>query len=164
MNILFAAIILLVYTLVLCKRIGDVPPSLSASVFAMPQSRRWIWTVVLYAVCFLCLMPWPWSYLDKVSENTQFLAFIAIAALAFVGAAPLVKDNQTLAYKVHCTAAIVCAVCSQLVLVFNNAWLLLLWLPWIYWFVWKTRSSVWETQTFWAEMVCFASTLIFCAT
>ena len=139
MNILFAAIILLVYTLVLCKRIGDVPPSLSASVFAMPQSRRWIWTVVLYAVCFLCLMPWPWSYLDKV------------------------KDNQTLAYKVHCTAAIVCAVCSQLVLVFNNAWLLLLWLPWLYWFVWKTRSSVWETQTFWAEMVCFGSTLIFCA-
>lgn len=129
--------------------------------FALPHRKRWIWTVVLYAVCFLCLMPWPWSYLDKVSENTQFLAFIAIAALAFVGAAPLVKDNQTLAYKVHCTAAIICGVCSQLVLIFNQPWLLLLWLPWLYWFVFKTRNEIWQTQTFWAEMVCFGSTFVF---
>ena len=121
MNILLATIILLVYTLILCKKIGGVPPSLSASVFALQENRRWIWTAVLYGVCFLCLMPWPWSYLDKVSENPQFLAFIAIAALAFVGAAPLVKDKADITYKVHCVSAVICAVCSQLVLAFNGA-------------------------------------------
>ena len=166
MNILFAIIILLVYTLILCKKIGGVPPSLSASVFALPYSRRWIWTAMLYAVCFLVLMPWPWSYLDKVSENTQFLAFIAIAALAFVGAAPLVKDKSDIAYKVHCTAAIVCAVCSQLVLVFNQPLFLLCWLPWVGCFIDLAVSkqlATWETKTFWAEMVCFSSTLLFCA-
>ena len=161
MNILIAVIILLVYTIILCKKIGGIPPSLSASVFALPQNRRWIWTVVLYSVCFLFLMPWPWSYLDKVSEQTQFLAFFAIAALAFVGAAPLVKDKQMLAYKVHCTAAIICGLCSQLVLVFNQPWLLILWIPFflVYWIIYSWK---WEQRTFWAEMVCFGSTFIFC--
>lgn len=162
MNIVLAIVILLAYIIFTCKRRGGVPSSLSASVFSLPYKLRWLWTVTLLAVCFLCLMPWPWSYLDKVSENTQFLAFIAIAALAFVGGAPLVKDRQDIAYKVHCSAAVICAVSSQAVLVFNRPLLLLLWLPWLYWFVWQTRDRVWQTQTFWGEMVCFGSTFIYC--
>ena len=161
MNILIAIIILLAYTIALCIKGGGVPSSLSASVFNLPKSKRWIWTVVLYAVVFLCLVPFDFlpysvSYLDKVSEGTQFLAFIALAALAFVGAAPLVADKTDLAYKVHCVAAVVCALCSQMVLVFNNAWLLLLWLPWLF------IASEWKTKIFWAEMVCFGSTFAFC--
>ena len=164
MNIIIAIVILLGYTIALCIKGGGVPSSLSASVFDLPKSQRWIWTVVLYSVCFCVLVPFGSggvSFLDKVSENTQFLAFIAIAALAFVGAAPLVTDKSDLAYKVHCVAAVVCAVCSQLVLVFNQPWLLLLWVPFflVYWLVCRW---MWDELTFWAEMVCFGSTFIFC--
>ena len=157
MNILIAIIILLVYTVALCIRGGGVPPSLSASVFNLPKGWQWVWTVVLAAVVFLCVP----TYLDKVSNSTQFLAFIALAALAFVGAAPLVKDKSDMAYKVHCVAAVMCAVCSQLVLVFNQPWLLLLWVPFflVYWLVCRW---MWDELTFWAEMVCFGSTFIFC--
>lgn len=163
MNIVLAITILLGYTIALCWKGGGVPSSLSASVFDLPKSQRWIWTVVLYAVCFCVLVPFGSggvSFLDKVSENTQFLAFIAIAALAFVGAAPLVTDKTDLAYKVHCGAAVVCAVCSQLVLVFNQPCLLLCWIPWIV--AWFELCSTWRTKIFWAEMVCFCSTFIFC--
>lgn len=97
MNIVLAIIILLGYTIALCIKGGGVPSSLSASVFDLPKGKRWIWTVVLFAVCFLCVP----TYVEVTSENTQFLAFIAIAALAFVGAAPLVADKTDLAYKVH---------------------------------------------------------------
>ena len=172
MNVVLAIIILLVYTIALCIKGGGVPSSLSASVFDLPKSQRWIWTVMLYAVCFCVLVPFGWhgvSFLDKVSENTQFLAFIAIAALAFVGAAPLVADKTALAYKVHCGAAVVCAVCSQLVLVFNQLWLLLCWLPWLtmgfIYILLKLQymdSIRWRTEVFWAEMVCFSSTFAFC--
>ena len=166
MNIIIAIIILLGYTIALCWKGGGVPSSLSASVFDLPKGQRWIWTVVLYAVCFCVLVPFGWhgvSFLDKVSENTQFLAFIAIAALAFVGAAPLVADKTDLAYKVHCVAAVVCAVCSQLVLVFNQPWLLMAWVPWVVAFIWITKDAPqWRTATFWAEMVCFANTFTFC--
>ena len=170
MNIIIAIIILMGYTIALCIKGGGVPSSLSASVFDLPKSQRWIWTVVLYAVCFCVLFPFGSggvSFLDKVSENTQIIAFIAIAALAFVGAAPLVADKTDLAYKVHCVAAVVCAVCSQLVLTFNmpQGSALCLWLPFIIAFVIKTDAfdvSKWKTITFWAEMVCFSSTFAFC--
>lgn len=166
MNIILAITILLGYTIVLCVRRGGVPSSLSASVFDLPKGQRWIWTVMLYAVCFCVFVPFGWhgvSFLDKVSENTQFLAFIAIAALAFVGAAPLVADKTELAYKVHCVAAVVCAVCSQLVLVFNQPRLLFCWFPFVVAFVymWAAHSE-WRTKVFWAEMVCFYSTFAFC--
>ena len=168
MNIVLAIIILLGYTIALCIKGGGVPSSLSASVFDLPQSKRWIWTVVLYAVCFCVLVPFGSggvSFLDKVSENTQFLVFIAIAALAFVGAAPLVADKTELAYKVHCGAAVVCAVCSQLVLVFNQPLFLACWIPWVFCFVdlWHSKQlSTWTTKVFWAEQVCFVSTFAFC--
>ena len=166
MNIVLAIIILLGYTIALCIKGGGVPSSLSASVFDLPKGQRWIWTVMLYAVCFCVLVPFGSggvSFLDKVSENTQFLAFIAIAALAFVGAAPLVADKTDLAYKVHCVAAVVCAVCSQLVLTFNQPLLLLCWFPWAWGFIELNNSlNEWRTQVFWAEQVCFGSTFIFC--
>lgn len=168
MNIILAIIILLGYTIALCIKGGGVPSSLSASVFDLPKGQRWIWTVVLYAVCFCVLVPFGSggvSFLDKVSENTQFLAFIAIAALAFVGAAPLVADKTDLAYKVHCVAAVVCAVCSQLVLVFNQPWLLDCWFPWVGYLVYMAIDKKhWTTKVFWAEMVCFGSTFAFCLT
>ena len=113
--------------------------------------------MVLAAVCFLCVP----TYIEKTAENTQFLAFIAIAALAFVGGDPLVKDTKDIAYKVHCVAAVVCAACSQLVLVFNHPWLLLCWVPFIvagFFIGWKK----WRTKVFFGEMVCFTSTFIFC--
>ena len=158
MNIIIAIIILLVYTLVMIKIGGSIPPSLSASVFNILTNKRWIWTIVLFLVCFLCVT----TYIEKTSENTQFLAFLAIAGLAFVGAAPLVKfSDDKMQFRVHEVGAIVCAACSQILLVFNCPWLLLLWILFIvYGFVkgWKT----WTTMIFWGEMVCFSSTFIYC--
>ena len=159
MNIVIAIIILLVYTIALCIKGGGIPTSLSASVFDLKQSMRWIWTVVLAAVCFLCVP----TYIEKTAENTQFLAFLAIAALAFVGGAPLVKDTSDISYKVHCVAAVVCALCSQLVLVFNQYLLLLCWFPWTWCFI-ELNNDIreWKTEIFWAEMVCFVSTFAYC--
>lgn len=158
MNIVIAILILLVYTLVMIKIGGSIPPSLSASVFNIPTNKRWIWTVILFAVCFLCVP----TYIEKTDINTQFLSFLSIGGLAFVGAAPLVKfSDDEMQFKVHKVGAIVCAACSQLVLVFNCPWLLLLWIPFTaYGFVngWKT----WKTMIFWGEMVCFSGTFIYC--
>lgn len=158
MNILIAITVLAAYTLVLIKVGGRVPSSLSASVFSIKADMRWIWSVMLVTVIFLCVP----TYLERTCEQTQFLAFLAIGALAFVGVAPLVHDKEDMAYKVHCVSAVICAVCSQLVLVFNQPWLLLSWVPWLMAFVWITKDSKWRTQVFWAEMVCFASTFAYC--
>ena len=164
MNIVLAIIILFVYTILLVKIGGATPPSLSSSVFTIPTNKRWIWTVVLFLVCFLCVP----TYIEKTSENTQFLAFLAIAGLAFVGAAPLVKvSDDKMQFRVHEVGAIVCATCSQIHLVFNNPWLLLAWIIYLGLFVWYTKDTgcnfnTWRTKIFWAEMICFINTFTYC--
>jgi hypothetical protein len=163
MNTLVAIAITLLaaYTVTLCVVGRQIPDSLSQSVFNLPPSGAWLWTVVLYTASFLTVP----TYIDHTNENTKWLAFLAIVGLLFVGAAPLVKDKSDLAYKVHCGAAILCAVCSQLVLTFNCPWLLLCWVPFVAYLVCSLiKHQTWRTRTFWAEMVCFASTFAFCLT
>ena len=158
MNVLIAILILLIYIIVLIKIGGQVPPSLSDSVFNIPTKHRWIWTVVIIAVCFLAVP----TYIEKTSESTQFLAFFAIAGLSFVGAAPLVKfSDDKMQFRVHEIGAIICAICSQLVLIFNCPILLLCWIPFIIAAI-TTGWKDWRTRIFWSEAVCFTSTFLYC--
>ena len=158
-QIILAIIILVVYIVALSCYGGRIPPSLSASVFYLPQNKHWIWSLFLFSISFLTLP----VLLDSVSENTCFLAFIAIAALTFVGAAPLARDMSELSYRVHYYSAYTCCICSQLLIFFNSTWLLLFWVPWVITLVWfKCRGERWRTWSFWAEMVCFTNPLVFC--
>ena len=77
MNIVIAILILLVYTIVMIKVGGSIPPSLSASVFNIPTNKYWIWTVVIFTVCIL-VVP---TYIEKTDINTQFLSFLSIGEL-----------------------------------------------------------------------------------
>lgn len=158
--VILAIITLGIYTVSIIRKGGIVPSSLSASVFILPYGRRWIWSAVIFAVCFLCISP----YVTKTGEQTQFLAFLSIAGLLFVGGAPLVRSWQdNLQFQVHQWGAILCAACSQLVLVFNCPYLLLCWTPFVAYEAWRFINYLkWRTEVFWGEMVCFASTFIYC--
>lgn len=142
----------------MCKLEGGIPASLSATVFNLPTNKVWIWTVTIVAICFLCIP----TFISKTSDNTRFLAFLSIAGLLFVGGAPLCRmKDYSLQYNVHCYSAVLCAVCSQLVLAFNCPWLLLLWIP-IIGVTFKIGLDNFKTKVFWGEMTCFASTFIYC--
>lgn len=158
MNIIVAIIILLIYTLVMIKIGGYIPPSLSASVFNIPINKRWIWTIVIFAVCILVIP----TYIEKTDINTQFLSFLSIGGLGFVGAAPLVKlKDDIFQFKVHEIGAIICAICSQLVLIFNYPILLYSWIIFIIPTIiigWKN----WRTKIFWGEIICFSNTFLYC--
>ena len=154
MNILLAFIILLVYTLYVIRLGGSIPPSLSESIFDVPYEKRWTWTATMFAVCVLC-MP---TIIENTSTNTQFLAFFAVAAIAFVGAAPLCKYKEdTLQFNVHEKAALVAGVLSQVVVFLNRPMLLALWVIYATFFKKMTK-----TKLFWAEVVCFISTFLYC--
>ena len=154
--ITIAAVLLIAYTVILCAQNG-IPRSLSASVFFLPRKGAWLWTAVIAAVVF-ALAP----VLIGTAQRAQFLAFFACAGLLFVAGCPLVKDKSDMAYRVHLVSAIVCAVCAMGLVACNRPLLLLLWLPWVAVFIWKTKGvSTWPTQTFWAEMMCFLITFIY---
>lgn len=155
MMAIIAATILVAYIIYVVRLGGGIPSSLSASVFNLPQSRRWIWTVVIFSVTFLCIG----SFIGKTPEKYQVLAFLAIASFAFVGATPLVKDPKDMAYKVHYIAAYTCSIVGQVILLLCQPALLLCWVPWI-----MALPIMWkkDIKAFWAEMACLVGILAYC--
>lgn len=148
-------VIIAVYTVAMCIVGGGIPRSLSATVFDLPPKYSWIWTASIGLTAFLVMPP----FIESTSRGTQPLAFIACAALLFVAVTPLVKVKDDIAYHIHMTAAVVCAVSSQLSVAINQPLLLLGWLPWLVYFVYSlTDFEKWQTKAFWAEMTCFALT------
>lgn len=158
MNIIAAIILLVTYAVTICVANGEIPASLSRTVFVLPRNVRWIWSVVIAAVAFLT-MP---TLIEESDGATQFLGFLACASLMFVGVCPLVQQEGELSYIIHMVMAYTCAVSSQLLVLVNNPILLLGWLPWMIVFaVLRHRKKKWQTQAFWAEMTCFVITFLY---
>ena len=93
-----------------------IPRSISDTYYLLGRFG-WLFQLALAATA-LTAVP---MLIDRSSEGTQFLAFLACAGLLFVSAAPLFKLE--LEGKVHYTSAVVC--CAGLVLwqVFNTSWI-----------------------------------------
>lgn len=158
MNIIAAITLLTIYAVTICVANGEIPVSLSRTVFVLPRNVRWIWSVVIAAVAFLT-MP---TLIEESDEATQFLGFLACASLMFVGVCPLVQQEGELSYIIHMVMAYTCAVSSQLLVLVNNPILLLGWFPWMIVFaVLRHRKKKWPTQAFWAEMTCFVITFLY---
>jgi hypothetical protein len=108
-------IILLGYLIYVVAKFG-IPKSISETFYLLGK-QGWMFQVTLFSVAFL-VVP---TLIDRSSENTRFLAFLACAGLAFVGAAPLFKLE--LEGKVHYVSAAICCVGLVLWQVFNTSWL-----------------------------------------
>lgn len=111
---LISIVILSYYLAFVIAKFG-IPKSISETYYLLGK-MGWLFQVTLFSVAFL-VVP---TLIDMSSENTQFLAFLACAGLAFVGAAPLFKRKFD--GKVHYVSAAMC--CGGLVLwqVFNACW------------------------------------------
>jgi hypothetical protein len=156
--IIIAMTLLFGYTLTVCVVNRGVPSSLSATFYALPPMGAWLWTFIIGAVSGLTLP----VILETAPNDWAFLAFIAIVGLLFVAVCPLVPDKGDMTYKIHIGGAVVCAVCSQLLIAVTEPKLLLLWIPWAIAYVWITKDGKWKQATFWAEMTCFVGTFILC--
>lgn len=108
-------LVMICYLIYVVVRFG-VPYSISETYYLLGK-KGWLFQVTLFSVAFL-VVP---TLIDRSSENTQFLAFLACAGLAFVAAAPLFK--MELEGKVHYTSAVICCVSLVLWQVFNTSWI-----------------------------------------
>ena len=131
-----------------------IPESISQTVFLLPRKGQWVFTVVMWVVGFL-LMP---VLLEKVSEQTQFIAFLMVSGICFVGASPLVlKEKNT----IHYVFAAVAGIASQLLVALNQPLLLLLWFLYIgYTLLAKDGSK----NLFWVEVSCMLTVFAYCLT
>lgn len=170
--IIIATTLLVAYTLILCVVNKHIPDSLSQSVFFLPPSASWLWTLVIGFFAF-AIMP---AIINKAPENWQWLAFISCGGLMAVAFAPLlpaketltqdgdkVIDKSDLGYKVHMVGAFTAAIGSQVLMLVCQWPILLCWIPFVGYLAYLIHMHLlpWRTKVFWAEMTCFLTPVIY---
>jgi hypothetical protein len=159
-------IITLISLLIFCTYIGailavyGIPASVSETFYLLPKGKRWLFTVFCWSVSII-VAPW----LDVSPETWQFLAFLSVGGLCFVGTAAQFLDDFVA--KIHYTGAGVCVVASQLwiFIVAGLWWLSLACLLaagsacFILWrrAIRKVGRPQFANIVFWAEMWAFVS-------
>ena len=134
-----------------------VPESLSNTYYLWKErnGRGYVFCLMMYIVVAL-MMP-AWISLSEGS-NFQFLAFLAPASIAFVGAAPRFKDTE-LENKVHSISAVIAAACSLawVALVTPYWWMILICLG-LFALESILTSSYKTALVYWLEQVAFGAT------
>ncbi|MDR2890767.1 MAG: hypothetical protein LBV18_04085 [Alistipes sp.] len=159
-------IITLISLLTFCTYMGailakyGIPASVSETFYLLPKGKRWLFTAFCWAVSIV-IAPW----LDATPENWQFLAFLSVAGLCFVGTAAQFKDDFVA--RVHYAGAGLCAVASQLwIFIVTGLWWLslvcLLTAGTACFVLWRRASRKagrpqFANVVFWAEMWAFVS-------
>lgn len=99
----------------------ELPESISAMVYIFDEKYKWLWSMWLWAVTIL-MAP---SLIDALPYNFQFVGFLMIACLTFVGAFPLFdEDNKKWHYILGIAAGIISQICVALICF----WCLFLWI------------------------------------
>lgn len=152
--VVISMIAITAYVVVMVIKEKEIPESISSTVFRLEKKWVWVFTAVMWIVCFL-LMP---ALMEKVSESTQFIAFFMVAGILFVGASPLVaKEKNT----IHYVCAAVSGISSQVLVALNQPLFLLMWFLYIgYTLLAKDGSR----NFFWVEVSCMLIVFVYCLT
>ena len=155
-SIIVATCIYVAYNAISLALFG-IPESLSNTYYLWKErsNKGWLFPLMMYAVVAL-MMP-AWITMSEGSDF-QFLAFLAPAAIAFVGTAPAFKSDD-LENVVHTTAAIVAAICSLawVAVITPYWWMILVWFGFIALAAILT-SSYKICLVYWLEQVAFGAT------
>lgn len=155
-SIIIATTIFVAYNAVAIAFFG-IPESLSMTYYLYKEkcNKGWLFCLMMYAVVAL-MMP-AWITMSEGS-NFQFLAFLAPAAIAFVGTAPAFLSSD-IENKVHSIAALIAAACSLLwvILVTPYWWTILVFLGLVALGAFLTKTYK-ISYVYWLEMVAFGAT------
>lgn len=137
-------------------RMKCLPDSISALVFAFKY--KWLWTVWIWAVSLLTLIP----AIDRLSHiGMEALGFGSLACLMFCGAMPLVDKENTTMHWVFGVSGCVLSQCCVWFIDYNwlSAWMLFVFMylsSYIQPEGWLGKAMK-EKGVFVAECVCYIS-------
>lgn len=145
-------LIFVLYLIFALRYSGKVPPSLSETYYILPGNWRHCFTGMMWSVSFLLL---PVAF-KVTAEVWQFLIFLALAAICFVGAAP--EFHEKTEGRVHTISAYIAAALGiAWALIATKGW------PWLALSFFGNlvaalvTDTVKDSRIFWLEMVAFAT-------
>ena len=151
--IAISLIIFTAYVLLIILMFG-IPTSLSNTFYLLEGKIRgagMAFILMMYFVAFTLVMP----IINSTPDALQIFAFLPIAGIAFVGAAPLFKDRDSMMHRI---AAFTAAGGSIFWVLLTHAycWPYLLMAAIIFGSIMLLSKTV-KCYIFWAEMVVFYS-------
>ena len=148
-TLLIVSIVLFVSYIGYTVGMYGIPASISDTYYRLGK-RGWLFTLFCLAESSLLVA----SFIEASKEEYQFLAFIASASLAFVGSAPLFKEDYN--RNIHYVSAGICA--SLVWQVLMSFW----YVPLITFLggVIVLACLKFKKPVFWMEMCAFISTYI----
>lgn len=158
---IISMLIIAAYTVAVCVKQKGIPYSISATFYKLDHPYWFMATMWLTAGV---LMP---VILEVSKPDTEWMAFIACTGMFLVGAAPNFKDGFE--GKVHTAGAVLCLAGSQLWVIFNCPWALMIWLVWLVYTViymsWHVSDSIISDflrarPMFWVEVVALVATYL----
>lgn len=117
---IISALILAVYTLVMIRKSGKIPYSLSSTYYRLEQKE---WFVGCMSVTGFTYML---SALGKTPDSCQFLVFLTFAGMMLLALSPNFRDKNEAV--LHYSGTAVVLLCTQAWVACTMPWLLLLWL------------------------------------
>lgn len=120
---IIAILLMVLYIGITIWKKKELPKSISHMVYDLPKGGwRWLWTIWLWSVV-ICAAP---SLIEALSGSSfQFVGFLTIASLIFIGAMPLFDTDHL---KWHNTLAIAGGIGSQICTILICPWWMLLWI------------------------------------
>ena len=143
-----AVAIILSYLAMTIVKFREIPISISDTYYMWKEVKKdWLFTLVMWVTAILILVYW-------VSRaefyRCQFLPFLSVSGMAFVGGACMFKETLTKA--VHYTSAGVWASGAVLFFLINSMYVPMI-VGLMFGFAgWMLNKR--ENHTFWAEMAC----------
>lgn len=120
--LIIAILLMVIYIGITIWKKKELPKSISHMVYDLPKGGwRWLWTIWLWSVV-ICVAP---SLIEALSGSSfQFVGFLTIASLLFIGALPLFDTDHL---KWHNTLAIAGGIGSQICTILICPWWMFLW-------------------------------------
>lgn len=120
--LIIAILLMVLYIGITIWKKKELPKSISHMVYDLPKGGwRWLWTIWLWSVV-ICAAP---SLIEALSGSSfQFVGFLTIASLLFIGALPLFDTDHL---KWHNALAIAGGIGSQICTILICPWWMLLW-------------------------------------
>lgn len=141
------SLILLTIYIMYAVRMCGVPWSLSDTYYQLKKRNRpaWLFQMAMIIPAMLLMPVW----IDRSTDDLQFLAFLSCGGLMFVGSAPLFKEEFQ--GKVHYTGTAISGLAAILWLCLSEMW----WLPATTFPVAGIIMLRYRKWLFWAEMAAF---------
>lgn len=151
--IFLSAIIFYSYVIAVVIKNKAIPIHLSQSFFIL--EHKFLFSICLLLIAFLALPP----LLEITPISYQFLSFISCVSLGFIALTPNYLDKYN--GIIHKVAACIAVICSQILILLINPFLMISWFFYI--FICLIISRIKEitisqmNPLFWGEIIAFTN-------